>query len=51
VRVLETGAGDEDLLFAFIIPVRRRMPGATLLLSVFNNLLLLLGCELAIEVH
>jgi hypothetical protein len=48
VRVLVTGSGDEELLFAFKIPMRRRMPGSTLLSPMFYNLALLFGCELAV---
>jgi hypothetical protein len=51
VRVLETGAGDEELSFAFKVPMRRRMPGAALLSSMFYNLILLLGRENAVVVH
>src|SRR5262245_7024542 len=51
VRVLVTGSGDEELLFAFKIPMRRRMPGATLLSPIFYDLTPLIGFELTVVVH
>jgi hypothetical protein len=51
VRVLVTGSGNEELRFAFKIPMRRRAPGATLLSPIRYDLVLLLGRESAIVVH
>src|SRR5262245_4714314 len=51
VGVLETGSRNEELSFTFKIPVRWRMPGATLLLPIRYDLVLLFGRESAIVIH
>src|SRR5215510_13242653 len=51
VGVLVAGPGDKELSFAFKIPVRRRMPRATLLSPILYDFVPLFGCESAIVVH
>src|SRR5262245_8521520 len=51
VGVLVTGPGDEELLFAFKTPMRRRMPGTTLLSPIRYGLVLLFVRESAVVVH
>ena len=51
MRVLVTGSGNEELSFAFKIPMRRRMPGATLLSPIRYDLIPLFGRESAVVEH
>ena len=50
-RMFVTGSGNEELRFAFKIPMRRRMPGATLLSPILYDLIPLFGREIAVVVH
>ena len=51
VGVLVTGPRDNELSFAIKIPVRRRMPGATLLSPILYDFVPLFGRESAVVVH
>src|SRR5262245_13583090 len=48
VRMLVTGSRNEELSFTFKIPMRRRMPGTTLLSPILYDLVLLFWREIAV---